>query len=146
MQEERAVKQRIHINFDKCTGCSICQLACSFDLFGGYNPRLARLTILNKNEKLYHMPVVCNQCEQAYCMTVCPAKAITRGDDGIVKIDPERCIGCGMCDKYCPIDMILMDPEKKKAHKCELCQGQPLCVEICPTGALELVQAKEIGS
>ncbi|MCG8617479.1 MAG: 4Fe-4S binding protein [Desulfobacterales bacterium] len=79
-------------------------------------------------------------------MTVCPAKAISRGDDGIVHIDHDRCIGCGMCARYCPIDMILMDPQKKKAHKCEMCQGQPVCVEACPTGALELVQVVKTSS
>ena len=85
------------------------------------------------------MPQVCNQCEQAYCMTVCPAKAINRGEDGVVTIDQKRCIGCGLCARYCPIDMILLDNKAKKAHKCELCQGKPLCVEACPTGALELI-------
>lgn len=135
----------IHTNFDKCTGCSLCQLACSFDLFKGYNPRLARLAIQQKRENLYHIPVVCNQCENAYCMNVCPAKAIQRNDQGIVEIDQDRCIGCGLCAQYCPIDMILFHPEIQKAYKCDLCQGHPLCVEICPTGALELVyKEKEI--
>lgn len=91
------------------------------------------------------MPVVCNQCDQAYCMTVCPAKAIRQADNGIVTIDHDRCIGCGLCARYCPIDMVLMDPETQKAHKCELCQGKPLCVEACPTGALELVTSTKTG-
>jgi Fe-S-cluster-containing dehydrogenase component len=138
-----AIKTYIHTNFDKCTGCSICQLACSFDLFEGYNPRLSRLAIQQKRENLYHIPVVCNQCENAYCMNVCPVKAIQRTDQGIVEIDQDRCIGCGLCAQYCPIDMILFCPEIKKAYKCDLCQGHPLCVEACPTGALELAYKKE---
>ncbi|MCK5695818.1 MAG: 4Fe-4S dicluster domain-containing protein, partial [Desulfobacula sp.] len=48
------------------------------DMLNGYNPRRSRLSILNKNENLYHIPVVCNQCENAYCMNVCPTKAIWR--------------------------------------------------------------------
>ncbi|MDX2440134.1 MAG: 4Fe-4S dicluster domain-containing protein [Desulfobacterales bacterium] len=142
MYQEIAIKTYIHTNFDKCTGCSICQLACSFDLFKGYNPRLARLTIKSKKENLYHLPVVCNQCENAYCMNVCPVKAINRSDEGIVAIDPDKCIGCGLCAQYCPIEMIFINPETKKAYKCELCQGEPLCVEACPTGALELVHGE----
>jgi len=71
-------------------------------------------------------------------MNVCPVKAIQRTEQGIVEIDQDRCIGCGLCAQYCPIDMILFRPEIKKAYKCDLCQGHPLCVEACPTGALEL--------
>ncbi len=117
-------------------------MTCSFDLFKGYNPRLARLVIENKTENLYHLPRVCNQCENAYCMTVCPVEAIHRNDEGIVCIDPSLCIGCGTCVRYCPIGMVFLDPETRKAYKCELCQGDPLCVAACPTGALELVQKK----
>ena len=109
------------------------------DLTNGYNPRLARLTIRSRHENLFHMPVVCNQCENAYCMNVCPAKAIHRTDNGIVCIDREKCIGCGLCADYCPIDAVKLDHDLKKAVKCELCHGEPLCVEACPTGALELI-------
>lgn len=110
------------------------------DLFGGYNPRLSRLSILNKNENLYHFPIVCNQCENAYCMNVCPAKAINRNTFGVVTIDTDKCTACGLCAQYCPIKVVGRDPETGKAFKCEMCQGKPLCVEACPTGALELVR------
>lgn len=113
------------------------------DLVNGYNPRRSRLTIGQKHENLYHIPVVCNQCENAYCMNVCPAKAITRNKEGVVCINAERCIGCGLCVEYCPIDMVKLDPDRQKAVKCELCHGNPLCVEACPTGALELIIVRE---
>ena len=109
------------------------------DLTGGYNPRRARLAIRSRKENLYHIPVVCNQCENAYCMNVCPSGAITRGDKGIVCIDSERCVGCGLCVEYCPIGMVQLDTDLNQAKKCELCSGEPLCIEACPTGALELV-------
>lgn len=76
-------------------------------------------------------------------MTVCPVEAIHRNDEGIVCIDQDRCIGCGTCVRYCPIGMVFLDPGTRKAYKCELCQGDPLCVAACPTGALELVQKEE---
>lgn len=113
------------------------------DLVKGYNPRRARLTIQNSRENLYHIPVVCNQCENAYCMNVCPVKAITRTEEGIVCIDTDRCIGCGLCVEYCPIQMVSLDPDTQKAVKCELCHGEPLCVKACPTGALELVTRRK---
>jgi len=109
------------------------------DLFGGYNPSLSRLTVVSQKENLYHFPIVCNQCENAYCLNVCPAGAITRDTSGIVVIHKDKCIACGLCIEYCPIKVVVRDPETGKAFKCELCRGTPLCVEACPTGALELV-------
>lgn len=108
------------------------------DLTGGYNPRRARLLIETRTENLYHIPAVCNQCENAYCMNACPANAIHRNDAGILCIDPDKCISCGLCVQYCPIGMVALDPDTQKAVKCELCQGDPLCVKACPTYALEL--------
>lgn len=142
----------IKTNFDLCTGCGICQLACSMALSmtwttneketgttscSGYNPRLSRLRIIHTRENLYHKPVVCNHCENAYCMNVCPAKAYERDANGIVKIITEKCVGCGLCVEYCPEGLIYLDPERKKAVKCDLCNGDPVCIEACPTGALE---------
>ncbi len=141
--QEAVIKTLIHIHFDKCTGCSLCQLACSMDLTCGYNPRRSRLAIHRRHENLYHIPVVCNQCENAYCMNVCPSNAITRNDKGIVCIDQKGCVGCGLCVEHCPIGAVTLDPDTKKAVKCELCQGNPLCVEVCPTGALELIECGE---
>jgi Fe-S-cluster-containing dehydrogenase component len=119
---ESSINAFIHIHFDKCTGCRICQLACSLAMTGGYNPRRSRLAIHPKTEHLYHLPVVCSQCENAYCMQVCPVGAITQTRDGIVSIDTETCVGCGLCSKYCPMDMIHRDPDTKKAVKC-LCRA-----------------------
>ncbi len=139
IDKEAAINPFIHTHFDKCTGCSICQLACSMDLTGGYNPRRSRLDIRHKNEHLFHMPVVCSQCENAYCMQVCPVNAIARDTHGIVKIDAEKCIGCALCVQYCPVDMIHLDIDTQKAVKCELCRGNPACVAACPNGALEFI-------
>ncbi|WP_028314270.1 4Fe-4S dicluster domain-containing protein [Desulfatibacillum aliphaticivorans] len=129
----------IKTNFDLCTGCSLCQLACSQRLLGGYNPHRALLRITHKAENLYHFPTVCNQCENAYCANVCPAKAISRDPETrALVVDRDKCIGCNMCRKYCPIEMVGVDPDLKKSVKCDLCGGDPACVAACPTGALEL--------
>ena len=137
LTKEAAINPFIYTHFDKCIGCSICQLACSLALTGGFNPRRARLDIRHKNEHLYHLPMVCSQCENAFCMQVCPVEAITRSPEDVVQIDADQCIGCGLCAQYCPVDMVHLDQDTKKAVKCELCQGDPACVAACPTGALE---------
>jgi anaerobic carbon-monoxide dehydrogenase iron sulfur subunit len=134
----------IKTNFDRCTGCSICQLACSMHHLGGYNPHRALLKIEHVRENLYHFPTVCNQCENAYCANVCPVDAIRRDPHtGALVVDQETCVGCNLCHCYCPIGVVGMDAELKKAVKCDLCGGRPRCVEACPTGALELVKREE---
>ncbi len=80
--------------------------------------------------------MVCSQCENAYCMQVCAPWVPSHRRDGVVSINTETCVGCGLCGKYCPVDMIHLDPDKK-AVKCELCHGEPACVAACPSGVAE---------
>ena len=135
----------IKANFDLCTGCSLCQLACSARLFGGYNPHRAVLKIKHVTENLYHFPVVCNQCANPYCANVCPVKAIERNETtGAMVVDQDKCIGCNLCSRYCPIHVVGVDPDLEKSVKCDLCNGDPRCVAACPTGALEKVPSREV--
>ena len=131
-------------HFDRCTGCSLCQLACSERLHGGYNPHRSVLRIRSERENLYHLPVVCHQCSNPFCLNACPVQAI-RVDEatGAKKVDREKCIGCGTCVRYCPLGVIFIDPESGKSCKCDLCDGEPKCVGACPTGALEMISGSE---
>ena len=135
------MSSNVHIktNFDLCTGCGLCQLACSHRLLGGYNPHRSVLKVRHARENLYHFPVVCSQCRNAYCLNVCPVGAIHEDErTGAKRVDHEKCIGCGTCARFCPVEMIAVDPDLDKAVKCDLCGGEPLCVATCPTGALQL--------
>lgn len=130
----------IKTHFDLCSGCGICQMVCSERWLGGYNPRRALLKVTHEQENLYHFPVVCNQCDNPYCANVCPVGAITRDAvTGALAVDPEICVGCDLCRRFCPIGLIGVDPDLKKAIKCDLCNGDPRCVSACPTFALELI-------
>ncbi len=134
----------IKTNFDLCTGCSLCQLACSLRLLGGFNPHRALLNIDHARENLYHFPTVCNQCENPYCAKVCPVAAIGRDPrTAAMVVDRSICVGCNLCSRYCPIQVVGVDPELKKSVKCDLCEGDPRCVAACPTGALELAFRRE---
>jgi molybdopterin-containing oxidoreductase family iron-sulfur binding subunit len=48
------------------------------------------------------LPVLCNHCEEPDCMKVCPTGATYQTDDGIVRIDKNKCIGCKYCIMACP--------------------------------------------
>ncbi|MFP4084880.1 MAG: 4Fe-4S dicluster domain-containing protein [Desulfonatronovibrio sp.] len=131
----------IRTHFDLCTGCSLCKTACSMHIFGGFNPNKSMIRIKHMWENLAHVPVVCEHCVNPMCLNVCPVKAITRDEQtAAVIIDQDKCVSCGLCSRYCPLEMIHADPETGKAYKCDLCQGNPACVQACPFGALELLE------
>jgi len=141
----RALRKMLVANFDVCTGCRICELVCSFEKEGAFNPRYSRLRVILSDDGLFNDVIVCAQCENPVCMRVCPIEgAIYRDPDtGAVIIDQEICTGCGLCAKYCPRQMIRLDNNASKAVKCDLCGGDPACVAYCPTGALFLVEVPQ---
>lgn len=120
----------------KCIGCRICELVCSFGHYQQFNPRMANITVLEYEEAALAVPVVCQQCEDASCVKVCPVKAITRSEDGVVLIDYNKCIGCRLCKSACPMGNISYSTRIKKVFKCDLCGGEPKCAQFCPGGAL----------
>ncbi len=129
---------------EKCSGCRICELVCSYEHFGVFNPKKSAIRILSLfPEPAINYPVVCKQCAVPKCAEACPVHAIYR-KDGIVHIDYEKCIGCGACAQACPFGAIFMHPDIKHPIKCDLCGGDPKCVEKCPTGAITF-RAKSSG-
>lgn len=130
----------VTVNPDKCTGCRLCELACSMRNTGEFNPASARLRVIDYDE-LFCLPVTCFHCEKPYCVEVCDTGAITKDEiSGIVKIS-NQCIGCKMCILACPFGSIFFSSKEDIAVKCELCDGEPECVLFCPTGALEFKEA-----
>jgi len=121
------------INKRKCTGCHLCELACSAFHEGGFQPSLSRLNVTVNPTTGEIKGKTCAQTACRKCQDVCPLRAIYE-ERGVLLVDEEVCDGCDgspRCVEVCPWDVIHLHPKRGKAFKCDLCQGQPECVAFC---------------
>lgn len=129
----------IVIDLEKCTGCRTCEIVCSTKHEGMSNPALSRISIIKWEFEGFWVPMLCQQCETPPCGDSCPVGAIAYNHEkGIVEINNDSCIGCKMCMTVCPFGAMGIDG-KNRVFKCDLCGGDPLCVDFCETKALQWV-------
>ncbi|WP_198263360.1 sulfate reduction electron transfer complex DsrMKJOP subunit DsrO [sulfur-oxidizing endosymbiont of Gigantopelta aegis] len=100
------------------------------------------------------LPVMCQHCESAPCVDVCPTGASMKREDGIVLVDRHRCIGCRYCMMACPYkarsfvhETLTNQAESTPRGKgcvesCNMCVNridkglQPACVEASDGGII----------
>jgi len=134
--------KQIIVHQEKCTACRECEVACSFAHEGRFVPALSRIRVNDFYEEQFYLPMTCVHCADAPCATVCPTVAITRLGDGQVAVNEARCIGCKMCLLACPFGVMSFQPRKGAAQNCDLCGGEPRCVDFCVPGALEFAEVE----
>jgi len=123
----------ITLDLEKCSGCSRCEVHCSFFHSGKVGRNGARIKVVKIEELGIDYPVVCQQCAERYC-TKCPEKAIEVGPLGQVVVSPTLCTACGTCETMCPIGAIELFEEIPLV--CDLCGGNPRCVDACTLDAI----------
>ncbi len=124
---------------DKCVGCTVCEYACSYEKEKAFNPLKSRIRVV-RLDSLINMSLACRLCEDSPCVTACPRDALTQSEEtGIIMVDEDKCNGCGWCIEACDYGAIMLHPERKVVFMCDLCDGDPKCVEWCPEEALDYV-------
>ncbi|MDP2719476.1 MAG: 4Fe-4S dicluster domain-containing protein [Dehalococcoidia bacterium] len=94
------------IDLTRCIGCGSCMMSCKAE--NQLPPGIFWTRVLKKESGKYPavsistVPVLCNHCEEAACVKVCPSGATSRQDDGTVIVDYEKCTGCRYCMMACP--------------------------------------------
>jgi len=154
----------IVIDLAKCVGCFNCMLACKDEYVG--NSWLPYTEPQQKHDQkwigperyergrapyteVYFINKLCRHCEDAACERAFP-DAVTRREDGIVLLDPEKAKGARALVDACPYGMISWNEEIGAAQKCTLCAHllddgwkEPRCVQACPLRALSLVRCED---
>ena len=134
------------IDPDKCTSCLQCEMACSYQHEGVFNPARSRIKVFEFQHGRHAIPYTCTQCAEAWCANACPVEALTRNSQtGAVEVDNNVCVGCKVCTIACPFGTINYNPASKKVIKCDLCGGDPACARACPTEAITYVSADWTG-
>lgn len=60
-------------------------------------------------------------------------------EQGVIKIDTEKCTSCGLCIKNCPFECLEMDADKHPKMKAEYtCMTCSNCIVVCEAGALSI--------
>lgn len=143
MNQSRSKQYAIIIDTDRCWDCKACLIACKVEnnVPKGFWRNWVKHTGGIGGRRTRYQPGQCMQCDQPSCVAACPVGATFKRKDGIVAIDPARCIGCGNCVSACPYAARYRDPASRMADKCDFCQHrlkrgeEPACVETCPTRA-----------
>jgi anaerobic dimethyl sulfoxide reductase subunit B (iron-sulfur subunit) len=157
-----AIRYGFHVDLGSCTGCKACQIACKdksqlpvgilwrrvIEVSGGEWVKRGKAWI--DKTFTYFLSVACMHCEQPICVGVCPTRALTQREDGIVLIDADRCMGCHYCEWACPYGALQFDEVSGVMTKCDFCyedldQGKPpACVAACQMRVLEYGEIQDL--
>ena len=135
----------LYIDYQKCTGCRLCELVCAVFHDGISNPARSRIKVMKWEAEGLYIPMSCQQCQDAPCLNVCPVKAISRDEElGRVFVDYDVCIGCRSCVAVCPFGAMNFNIKDKQVFKCDLCDGVPQCVRFCEEKAVDFLEVDDV--
>ncbi len=116
------------INTLECVGCYTCRVSCQRQNTLNHKEDFIKFT--EKETGTYPdvstevVPTQCMQCDDAPCAKVCPTGATYIKDDGIVRVDQDKCIGCKYCMVVCPYNARVVNYETGTVDKCRMCAAE----------------------
>ena len=132
---------------EKCTGCHLCELSCSFTRYRAFNRELSAIRVESNENLALNVPVACMQCREAPCIRSCVAGALGRDTNtNAILVDADRCILCKACAAACPFGCVSLVRWKDapRIGICDLCSGEPQCVSVCRSQAITYVDEGKV--
>jgi Fe-S-cluster-containing dehydrogenase component len=127
------------IDLQRCTGCGACVIGCKIEnnVQEGvmWAKNVAKTTGKFPNVGYEVVPTLCNHCEKAPCVKICPTKAMHKGGGNITMHNSKKCIGCKSCMAACPYDVIRFN--HKKTH--EFWSDNKSLINGCTASAQDVV-------
>ncbi|HHU22548.1 MAG TPA: 4Fe-4S dicluster domain-containing protein [Clostridiales bacterium] len=136
------------IDLDRCIGClGGCRVACKLEHGTALGDSRSKMYTMESGRypelEMYFLPVMCQQCENPPCVNLCPTGACHKDtEDGVIKINTDRCVGCGTCKQSCPYGAMNFNKEMHVMDKCDICSElrskgeKPACVKNCAGSAI----------
>jgi len=90
----------------------------------------------------------CRKCEDAPCISVCPAEALEKDDEGLISRYTNLCVSCKSCVTICPFGTMMADFFKHHRNKdlfYDLKDDHELMkfISKCPEGTVSLTDNDE---
>ena len=83
MNENTVAEKEIVFDADRCTGCRICELACSMTKHGEYAPKKSLIRLMTNEEAEVYIPALDIRCDFCGdCVRACSRNALR-----IVKVE-----------------------------------------------------------
>lgn len=122
----------------KCIGCRLCEQVCVMNHFKVTNPAKSRIRIIRDDKNQQDSAIYCHFCIDAKCIEACESEALSRDPEtNAIIVSEEDCVACERCIEDCPYNHPIMHPSQDYVLICDLCEGNPACVEICPENAIQ---------
>jgi anaerobic carbon-monoxide dehydrogenase iron sulfur subunit len=121
---------RIKVDKKKCSGCHLCEMACSLFHLGVLNIEKSAIRI-DKDDlgASLNRPVVCRQCKEMKCL---------QEEETTEDLEKREFVWNKVRAKRCPFNALSVLGEN--AYHCNLCGGNPECIRVCTPKAITLTQ------
>ncbi|MBW2028582.1 MAG: hypothetical protein JRH06_04435 [Deltaproteobacteria bacterium] len=119
---------RLRIRRELCSGCRLCEMACSLSHLGLVNTNRSAIRVFKDDlDTGACRPAVCVQCKKMLCL----------GEgDAAAEEYKGRFLWDRALEGSCPFDAL--PAWNGEVYHCDLCGGDPACVKFCSTGAIRI--------